>query len=76
MTSLASKLGETDLTGLGLKTGDGLGAVKVRAEGTWHHREACVETKRSREGDVSIQCSYKKLDDFAPAWAVIVVNSV
>ena len=60
----------------GLKNGVGLGAAKVRAEVTWRHREACVEVKRSREGDVSIQCSYKKLDDFAPAWAVIVVNSV
>jgi len=40
LTGLASKLGETDLIGLGLKTRCGLGAVKVRAEGTWCHREA------------------------------------
>ena len=38
LTGLASKSGETGLTGLELKTGDGLGAVKVRAEGTWRHR--------------------------------------
>ena len=64
------------LTGLGLKTGDGLGAVKIRAEGTWRHREACVEAKRSREGDVSVRGSSKKMDEFAPAWAVIIINSV
>ena len=34
LTGLASKPGETGLTGLGLKTGGGLGTVKVRAEGT------------------------------------------
>ena len=61
---------------MGLKTGGGLGAVKVRVEGTWRHREACVETKRSREGGVSVRCSYKKMDRFAPAWIVIVVISV
>ena len=35
LTGLASKPGETGLTGLGLKTGGGFGAVKVRAEDTW-----------------------------------------
>ena len=34
LTGLALKAGETCLTSLGLKTGGGLGAVKVRAEGT------------------------------------------
>jgi hypothetical protein len=63
------------LTGLSFKTGGGLGAVKVRAEGTWRHHEACVKTKRSREGGVSVRGSYKKLNDFASAWAVIVINS-
>ena len=69
LTGLASKPGETGLTGLGLKTGGGLGAVKVRAEGMWHHREPCVEAKQSREGGVSVRGSYKKLDCFASAWA-------
>ena len=76
LTGLASKPEETDLIGLGLKTGGGLGAVKVRAEGTWRHHEACVETKRSREGSVSVRGSYKMMDQFAPAWAVIVINSI
>ena len=39
---LTLKSGKTGLTGLGLKIGGGLDAVKVRAEGTWRHREACV----------------------------------
>ena len=64
------------MTGLGLKTGGRLGAVKVRAEGTWRHRETCVEAKRSREDGVSIRGSRKKMDNFALAWAVIVNNSV
>ena len=67
---------ETGLTGLDLKIGGGLGAVKVRAEGTWRHREVCVEAKRSRNGGVSIRGSYKNIDEFAPAWAVIVTSSV
>jgi len=49
----------------GLKTGGRLGVVKVRAEGTWRHREACVEAKRSREGGVSVCGLYKKMDEFA-----------
>ena len=40
LTGLASKLGETGLTSLGLKTRGGLGAVKACTEGTWCHREA------------------------------------
>ena len=76
LTGLASKPGETCLTGLDLKTGGGLGAVKVRAEGTWRHRKACVEAKRSREGGVSVRGSSKRMDKFAPAWAVIVNNNV
>ena len=64
LTGLASKPGETGLTGLGLKTGGGLDAVKVRAEGTWRHREAYVEAKRSREGGVSVRGFYKDLDCF------------
>lgn len=40
-------------------------------EGTWRHREACVEAKQSREGGVSVRCSDKNMDRFAPAWAVI-----
>ena len=58
-TDLTSKPRETDLTGLDLKTGGGLGAAKVRAEDTWRHREACVEAKQSRECGVSIRCFYK-----------------
>ena len=61
LTGLTSKPGETGLTGLGLKTGGGLGAVKVRAEGTWRHCEACVEAKRSRKGGVSVQGSSEKM---------------
>jgi len=57
LIGLASKPGETGLTGLGLEIGGGLGAFKVRAEGTWRHRETCIEAKRSREGDVSVRCS-------------------
>ena len=64
------------MTGLSLETRGGLGAVKVRAEGMWRHREACVEAKRSREGGVSVRGSSKKIDEFAVAWAVIVNNSV
>ena len=74
LTGLVSKPRETDLTGLGLKTEGRLGAVKVRAEGTWRHSEACIETKRSREGGVSVCGSYKKMDEIAPAWACIVIN--
>ena len=75
--------------GLGLKTmisgwfsnfvckiGDGLGAIKVRAESTWRHRETCVEAKQSREGGVSVRCSQKKMDHFISAWTYIVVNSL
>ena len=76
LTGLASKPGDTGLTGLALKIGGGLGAVKVRAKSTWCHRETCVEAKRSREGGVSVRDFYKKLDEFAPAWAIIVINSV
>ena len=36
------------------------------AEGTWHHREAFIEAKRTREDSVSIRCSSKKLDENAP----------
>ena len=45
LIGLTSKPGEIGLTGMDLKIGGGLGAVKVRAEGTWLHREACVEMK-------------------------------
>ena len=38
----------------GRKTGDGLGAVKVRAEGTWHHLRAYFEANGSRRGAVSV----------------------
>ena len=65
LTSLASKPEEAGLTGLGLKTRDGLSAVMVWAEGTWRHHETCVEAKRSREGGVSVRCLHKKLDEFA-----------
>ena len=68
------KTGEMSLTGLGLKTRGGLGSVKVRAEGTWHHHEACVEMKRSRKDGVSVSGSYKKMDEIVPAWACIVIN--
>ena len=39
LTDLASKPGKTGLTGLGLKTGGGLGTVKVRAELASRQRE-------------------------------------
>ena len=67
LTGLASKQGKTGLTGLGLKTEGRFGAVKVRAKATWRHREACVEAKRSHDGDVFVWCLYKKLDEFVPA---------
>ena len=73
---LTLKSGKTGLTGLGLKTGGGLGVVKVWAGGAWRHRKACIKAKRSRKGDVSIRGSYKKLDDFAPTWACFVINRV
>ena len=76
LTGLASKPGETGLTGLGLKTVDRLGTVKVWVEGTWRHREACVEAKRSREDGVSVRGSSKKMDNFAPAWVVIINNNI
>ena len=76
MTDLTSKLGETSLIGLDLKIGGGLGAFKVRADGTWRRRETCVEVKRSREDGVSVYCSYKNMDEFAPAQAYIVFNRV
>ena len=76
LTGLASKPEETGLIGLDLKTVGGLDVVKIRAEGTWCHREVCIETKRSREGSVSVRCSYKRMDYFTPTWVVIVVISV
>ena len=76
LTSLASKPRETGLTGLGLKTGGGLDAIKVQAKGTWLHREASVEVKRSHEGGVFIRCLYKKKDKFAPTWAGVIFNNV
>ena len=72
LTGLASKPGETGLIGLGLKTVDRLGTVKVWVEGTWRHREACVEAKRSREGGVYVRCSSKKLDSFTPRGICVV----
>ena len=71
LTGLTSKPGETGLTGLGLKTGGGLDAVKVRAEGTWRHRESCVVKAACLFGGSS-----EKMDNFASAWVCIVVNSV
>ena len=76
LTGLASKPEETYLTDFGLKTGGRHGVFKVRAEGTWRHRKACVEAKRSREGDVFVRCSQKKMNHFVPVWACIVVNSL
>jgi len=76
LTGLASKPGETGLTGLSIKTGGGFGEVKVEAEGTLRHREACVKTKRNREGGVSVRCFYKKMDQFVPAWACTLIYSV
>jgi hypothetical protein len=32
----------------------------------WHHREACIEVKQSREEPVAIGCLDLKLDNFAP----------
>ena len=64
------------LTGLGLKTGGGLDAVKDRAEGTWRHHEACIETKRGREGGVSVCDSYKKIDEIVPALSCTVIRSL
>jgi len=50
--------------------------VEVRAESTWRHREACVQTKRNCEGGVAVRGFYKNLVRFAPVWVGIVVNSV
>ena len=66
LTGLASKLGKTGLTSLGFKTGGGLDAVNVRAEGAWRHHEACVEAKRSCKGGVSVCGFYKKMEKFVP----------
>ena len=76
MNGLGSKPGKAGLTGLDLKIGGGLDAVKIRAEGTWRHREACVQTKRNCEGGVAVRGFYKNLVRFAPVWVCIVVNSV
>ena len=59
LTGLASKPEETGLTGLGLKIGGGLGAVKIRAEGTWRLLRACFEVKRSQRGVVLVRCVYE-----------------
>ena len=59
LTGLASKSGEMGLTGLGLKTRDALGAVKIRAEGTWRLLRACFEVKRSQRGVVLVRCVYE-----------------
>jgi len=45
-------------------------------EGSWRHREACVEVKQSREGGMLFRCFYKKLDLFALAWAGSVFISI
>ena len=58
LTGLTSKPEETGLTGLGLKIGGGLGAVKIRAEGTWRLLRACFEVKRSQRGVVLVRCVY------------------
>ena len=43
-------------------------------EDMWRYRETCVETKRSREGDVSVRCSKKKkLDEITPRHVIGVV---
>ena len=54
----------------------GLDAVKDRAEGMWRHHEACVETKRGREGGVSVCDSYKKIDEIVLALACTVIRSL
>jgi len=61
---------------LGLKTIDGrflefgpqnpFGVPVGMGGCTWHHREACVEAKHSREEPVAIRCLDLKLYDFAP----------
>ena len=60
----------------GRKTEGSLGAVKVRAEGTRLHLGACFEAKGSRGVAVPVQCVYKNLDSFAPAWVVILEVSL
>jgi len=62
------------LPGFGRKIGGGLGAVKVRAEGTRHHLRACFEAKGSRRGAVSVRCVYQNMDCIAPVWVVTLVN--
>ena len=76
LTGLSSKPGETNLTGLNIKTGGGLRTIKIWTEGTWRNHETCAEVKQSREGDVSVRCSQKKMDHFVLSWACIVVNSL
>ena len=60
----------------GRKIGGGLGAVKVRAEGTRHHLRASFEAKGSRREDVPVRCVYKNLDSSAPACALNMFNSL
>jgi len=42
-----------------------LARTMAESEVMWHHREACVDAKQSREDGVSVHCSYKNMDRFA-----------
>ncbi|CAO2150907.1 unnamed protein product [Urochloa humidicola] len=44
-----------EFSGLGLKTGGASGGRTEYSEDAWRHREACVETKQSREGAGSVR---------------------
>jgi hypothetical protein len=68
-----SKPSDGGFGGLGLKTIDSgfflfepQNRWRVWSEDAWHHREACVEMKRSPEGVGSVRCTKENLDIFTP----------
>ena len=60
--------------GFGRKTGGGLRAVKVRAEGTQRHLRACFEAKGSRRGAVPVEYVYQNMDCIGLVWVVTLIN--
>ena len=47
-----------------------------KVEGAWRHREACIETKQSSEGNVSVRCSKENMDKNVLGSVIGVVSSV
>ena len=48
------------------------GGRKLReVDGTWRHRGACVEAKRSRQGGVGVRSKLKDLDENAPPYGLV-----